>query len=114
MSESSLAARATRCASNKSSSTEHICRGEERRTFEGRVLSDETIRRAFVRSLEVIGEATKNLPPEFREEHDHVDASAIAGMRDKLRHGYFGVDYDIVWDVVLNELLNYDASSRSW
>lgn len=67
-------------------------------------LADETIQRAFVRSLEVIGEATKNLPSEFRREHDHVDWRAIAGMRDKLIHGYFGVDYDIVWDAVVNKI----------
>ena len=67
-------------------------------------LGDETIQRAFVRSLEVIGEATKNLSSEFRTEHDHVDWRAIAGMRDRLIHGYFGVDYDIVWDVVVNKI----------
>ena len=67
-------------------------------------LGDETIQRAFVRSLEVIGEATKNLSSEFRTEHDHVDWRAIAGMRDRLIHGYFGVDYDIVWDVVNNKV----------
>ena len=74
------------------------------RTSKDRFLGDETLKRAFVRSLEVIGEATKNLPVEFREAQDHVDWRAIAGMRDKLIHGYFGVDYDIVWDVVANEI----------
>lgn len=67
-------------------------------------LKDETIQRAFVRSLEIIGEAKKNLPPAFRTEHVHVDRRAIAGMRDKLIHGYFGVDYDIVWDAVKNKI----------
>lgn len=67
-------------------------------------MRDETTKRAFVRSLEVIGEATKNLPHEFREHHDDVDWRAIAGMRDRLIHGYFGVDYEIVWDVVENKI----------
>ena len=65
---------------------------------------DETLRRAFVRSLEIIGEATKNIPMEFRQEYDHIDWRAMAGMRDRLIHRYFGVDYDLVWDVVTNKV----------
>jgi uncharacterized protein with HEPN domain len=67
-------------------------------------LGDEMRKRAFVRSLEVIGEATKNLPETFRREHDQVDWRSVAGMRDRLIHGYFGVDYEIVWDVVETKL----------
>jgi uncharacterized protein with HEPN domain len=66
--------------------------------------SDETLRRAFVRSLEIIGEATKKIPPDFRSEHPHINWRAMAGMRDRLIHGYFGVDYEIVWDVVQNRI----------
>jgi uncharacterized protein with HEPN domain len=66
-------------------------------------LKDETLRRAFVRSLEIIGEATKHIPPEVLDAHPEIDWRATAGMRDKLIHGYFGVDYDIVWDVVRNK-----------
>lgn len=67
-------------------------------------LRDETRKRAFVRSLEVIGEATKNLPVAVRERYDEIDWRAMAGMRDRLIHGYFGVDYEIVWDVVTSRL----------
>ena len=63
-------------------------------------ISDETIRRAFVRSIEIIGEATKQLGPEIWEKYTQIEWKAVAGMRDKLIHGYFGVDYDLVWDVV--------------
>ena len=60
---------------------------------------NETLKRAFVRSIEVIGEATKNLSTEFRERHPDIEWRAMAGMRDQLIHGYFGVDYEIVWEV---------------
>ena len=66
--------------------------------------ADETLRRAFARSLEVIGEAAKNLPDEYRARHPQIDWRAMAGMRDRLIHAYFGVDYLLVWDVVMNKI----------
>ncbi len=65
-------------------------------TFAG----DETLRRAFVRSLEIIGEAAKKVPDDFRATHPAVEWRAMAGMRDRLIHDYFGVDFELVWDVV--------------
>lgn len=72
-------------------------------TFEA-FSSDETLQRAFVRSLEIIGEAAKKVPDGFRSEHPDVEWRAMAGMRDRLIHDYFGVDYEIVWDVVRNRI----------
>jgi uncharacterized protein with HEPN domain len=65
---------------------------------------DPVLQRAFVRSLEVIGEATKKLPPSYRNEHPEVEWRAMAGMRDHLIHGYFAVDYQLVWDVVTTKI----------
>jgi uncharacterized protein with HEPN domain len=47
----------------------------------------------------VIGEATKNLSTKIRKRHSDVEWRAMAGMHDRLIHGYFGVDYEIVWEV---------------
>jgi uncharacterized protein with HEPN domain len=67
-------------------------------------LSNETLQRAFVRSLEIIGEAAKLVPADFRAAHPQVDWRGMAGMRDRLIHAYFGVDYELVWDVVVNRI----------
>lgn len=71
---------------------------------ETRFMHSEILQRAFARSLEVIGEAAKNINEEYRLKHRSVDWKMMAGMRDVLIHKYFGVDYGIVWDVVENKI----------
>lgn len=67
-------------------------------------LDDETLKRAVVRSLEIIGEATKKIPADFKVKWDAIQWKNMAGMRDRLIHDYIGVNYSIVWDVLINKI----------
>jgi uncharacterized protein with HEPN domain len=65
---------------------------------------DRRTRDAVVRNLEIIGEAAKKLPAQMKRDHPEVEWKKIAGLRDILVHDYFGIDMDIVWDIVQNKL----------
>jgi uncharacterized protein with HEPN domain len=65
---------------------------------------DPTLTRAFTRSLEIIGEAVKKVPNDLRENHPELEWKAIAGMRDKLIHSYFDIDFELVWNVVTEKI----------
>ena len=67
-------------------------------------VNDETLKRAITRSLEIIGEATKKIPADFKVKWSKVQWKNMAGMRDRLIHDYIGVNYSIVWDVVKNKI----------
>lgn len=68
---------------------------------------------AIVRNLEVIGEATKGIPDEVRSRYPDIEWKKIAGLRDILIHQYFGIDVNIVWDVIKNKLPLFERQVKS-
>ena len=69
-----------------------------------KVINDPVLCRAIIRSLEIIGEASAKLDDEFKAKYPHVEWKKMAGTRNRLIHDYFGVDYDIVWDIIQTKL----------
>lgn len=72
-------------------------------SFNEFVQDDKTVS-AVIRKLEIIGEATKNIPEEIRRTHEQIPWREMARMRDRLAHGYFIVDFELVWKVIKEEL----------
>ncbi|HMG15790.1 MAG TPA: HepT-like ribonuclease domain-containing protein [Saprospiraceae bacterium] len=68
------------------------------------IINDELLGKGIIRGLEIIGEATKKLPLEVKENYPQVDWHAMAGMRDILIHNYFGIDYDVTWSTITNDI----------
>jgi uncharacterized protein with HEPN domain len=68
------------------------------------VLDDEVYFRAVVRSIEIIGEATKKVHPDFKLLHPQIEWRKIAATRDMMIHNYFGIDNDIVWNIITNKI----------
>ena len=67
---------------------------------------------AVIRRIEIIGEAVKNLPMETKDKYSDIPWKEIAGMRDVLIHGYFGVDLELTWNVVEKEVQELKDSMR--
>jgi uncharacterized protein with HEPN domain len=66
--------------------------------------SDEKTIDAVVRNLEIVGEAVKMIPDTIRLAHPDIEWKKIAGLRDILAHQYFGIDIEIIWDILQNKL----------
>ncbi len=67
-------------------------------------MANHLVQDGVIRQIEIIGEATKKLSGEMKKKHPDLPWKDMAGMRDKLIHGYFGVDIDAVWDTVKNDI----------
>ena len=77
-----------------------LARGVDRASFD----ADEKLQLALVHLIQVIGEAARRVSPEFQVRHPDIPWGAIVGMRHKVVHDYMGVDIDVVWDTVQNDL----------
>jgi len=71
-------------------------------------LNDIKTQDAVIQNLQVIGEATKNLSSDFRARYTDIPWKGMAGIRDRLIHHYFGVNLDIVWDIITTDLPELD------
>ncbi|MCK9630615.1 MAG: DUF86 domain-containing protein [Methanoregula sp.] len=76
-------------------------------------IGDKTLCRAVTRSLEIIGEATKNVTDPVRTAHPEIPWKFMAGIRDKIIHGYFAIDYEIIWDIIQNKLPGLEPDIRA-
>lgn len=79
---------------------EEYTEGMSKDTF----MKESKIQDAIVRRIEIIGEAAKNLSTEFTEKHSDIPWKQIIGARDKIVHHYFGVDVEIVWNIITHDL----------
>lgn len=71
---------------------------------EDNFFEDDKTQDAVIRQFEILGEATKNLSPEFRAKYSNIPWKDIAGMRDKLIHDYMGVDLDFIWQAYKKDI----------
>ena len=67
-------------------------------------MADSRTTDAVERNFEIIGEAANQLSPEFQNEHNEVAWFSVISFRNRLIHGYFGVDYQILWTIIQNDL----------
>jgi uncharacterized protein with HEPN domain len=67
-------------------------------------MSNSLVVNASINQLIIIGEATKNISEKLKSENDEIEWQVISGMRNVLVHEYFGLDYEIIWNVIKNKL----------
>ena len=80
-------------------------------SFDDFTRDDKTID-AVVRNLEIIGEASKNIPEWLKAKYPNLPWKEIIGMRDKIAHEYFGIDYEILWEIVTKDLPELESQIK--
>jgi len=61
---------------------------------------------AVIRNFEIIGEAAKNLPDSIKKQYPDLPWDEMYSLRNRVSHAYFGIDYEIIWDIIENDLLD--------
>lgn len=67
-------------------------------------VADDLIIDGVARNLEIIGEATRKLPEEYRRAHPQIPWTQIGGLRNRIVHDYFGLDLEIIWEIIQHDL----------
>ncbi len=75
-------------------------------------LEDIKTQDSVIRNLEIIGEAVKNISDDFKDKHPQILWKDWAGVRDKLIHHYFGVNLEVVWYIIKEDLLSLKEEIR--
>lgn len=73
-------------------------------------LADDKTIDAVIRNFEIIGEAANRIDPDFRDKNPEIEWKRIRGFRNRIVHDYFGIDYEIVWEIIvtyLDELIDW-------
>jgi len=73
-------------------------------------MSDDRTKDAVVRNFEIIGEAANRVEPDFRDSNPEIEWNRIRGLRNRIIHEYFGIDFEIVWQIIdeyLDELIDW-------
>jgi uncharacterized protein with HEPN domain len=76
-------------------------------------LGDELVIDGVARNLEIIGEAVRQLPEEFRRVHTQISWTQIAGLRNRIVHDYFGLDLEIIWEIIQHDLPELEKRVRA-
>ena len=79
---------------------ERYIQGKDHAAF----IQDEMVIDAVVRNLEVLGEAARQLPEEFTTKHPEVPWRLVSGLRNRIVHDYFGLDIEIIWQIISRDL----------
>jgi uncharacterized protein with HEPN domain len=87
----------------------HVTSGDRQRFQD-----DEVLQSAVLRWFEIIGEASRGLTDQFRQGHQQVPWREISGMRNRVTHGYFDIDLDVVWNTIMNDLPMLEDAVASW
>ena len=76
-------------------------------------IKDDKTADAVIRNFEIIGEASWRLPPEFKSKYSKIDWEKLRGFRNRIVHDYFGIDYEIVWNIIKTTLPEFEIGIKA-